>query len=197
MTLIMPAPAISAPVASAFWRRVDLPGHDTARVEKIDGVGWCLTGMTVFRHPQGPASLTYVVDCDPGWEILSAAVYGMIGARNVEFHVNRYEEMWMLNEMPVPGLDHLCDFDLGFTPASYLMMFKRVGLGLNETMTLPVVRLDIEAGTLSEAPQVFTRIGATAFWHESPQTGYAAQIDLAPDGFVMNCPGLCEAEIAL
>src|SRR5690606_31223212 len=131
------------------------------------------------------------------WEIVSAAVYGMIGARNIEFHVNRYEGMWLLNEMPVSGLEHLCDFDLGFTPASYLMLLKRAAPRLHETRTLPVARLDIESGQLIEAPQIFTRTGTMEIWHESPQTGYAAQIDLAPDGFVMRCPGLCEAVIAI
>lgn len=197
MTLIASAPVISTPVASAFWRRLDLPGHETARIEKIDGAGWCLSGMAVFRHARGPASLIYLIDYDANWETTSCAVYGTIGARSVEYHITRQDGLWLLNESVMAGCDHLVDLNLSFSAATVLIPLKRVAIKPGETVALPAARLDIDTGLLTELPQVYTRRGVASVWYESPGFAPPVQLDLAPDGFVLHFPGLCEAEIAI
>ena len=59
-----------------LWRRLDIPGHEIARLEMLDD-GWKLSGTAIFASQQGPAKLDYVVNCDAAWRTNSAQVrYG-------------------------------------------------------------------------------------------------------------------------
>jgi uncharacterized protein len=180
-------------VATALWRRLDAPGHDACRLARR-GDGWRLEGMAVFRDPGGPAGLAYSVDCDAAWRALRGEVRGTIGARRADFTIARRGETWSLNGRPVPGLERLADLDFGFTPATNLLQIRRAAIAEDAATGLPVAWLDIEAGRLTELPQVYTRRSPTTLWYEAPSFGYAGLLELAATGFVARYPGLWEAE---
>ena len=180
-------------IASAFWRRLDLPGHEASRLQRTDA-GWRLEGMAVFRHEAGPASLAYAVDCAADWQAMAGQVHGMLGERRIDYAVVRRDGVWALNGAVVPGLDHLVDLDIGFTPATNLLPLRRVPIADGETAELPAAWLDIDAGTLTELAQTYQRRGAHAYWYEAPRFGYQALLEFAPDGFVRRYPNLWEAE---
>ena len=46
-----------------LWRRLDLPGHEIARLEALDE-GWKLFGTAIFAYQRDPSKLDYVVICD-------------------------------------------------------------------------------------------------------------------------------------
>jgi uncharacterized protein len=180
-------------VASALWRRLDAPGHEACWLEQ-GSAGWRLEGTTVFRHETGPASLVYSVDCGVGWGTLSGQIRGRLGERRIDYAIARRGMVWMVNDIPIPGLEHLVDLDLGFTPATNLLPLRRVPMKRGETVRLPAAWFDVEAGTLTELPQTYQRRSELAFWYEARSVGYKGLLELAPNGFVRRYPGLWEAE---
>lgn len=183
-------------LASVLWRRIDMPGHEACRLEQ-DGGGWRLQGTAVFRHEAGPASITYVVRCNARWETVSGLVRGNLGQRPIDYAVTREGNIWKLNGSAMPGLEHLVDLDLGFTPATNLQQLRRVPIARDETVELPVAWLDVDAGTLTELPQTYQRRSETAFWYEAPSVGYQELLELAANGFIRRYPNLWEADLAL
>jgi uncharacterized protein len=182
-------------ISSMLWRRVNAPGHDACRLEQgIDR--WKLEGAAIFRHEDGPANISYSVQCDVEWQTPSGRIRGFVGQRSVHYTVVRSGGLWTLNDAPVPGLRHLLDLDLGFTPATNLQQLRRVSIAANETVHLPVAWLDVDAGTLSELPQIYERRGEAAFWYQAPSFGYEGLLELAPNGFIRSYPGLWEAEVS-
>lgn len=135
----------------AFWRRLDRPGHDAARL-RWTASGWRLEGAAVFMHDNGPASLIYTVDMDTGWKTLRAHVRGFLASDSVNQLIRRTSEGWFLNGSKAEGLNHLVDVDFGFTPATNLQQLRRVDLSPGKATELPVAWLDAGASTLIELP---------------------------------------------
>ena len=181
--------------ASMLWRRLDVPGHDACRLEPADD-GWRLEGAAVFRGKEGPTALDYSVQCDAQWRTVSGHVRGFIGERAVEAVIVRQSLAWTLDGVLVPGLDHLLDLDLSFTPATNLLQLRRVPIAPNESVRLPVVWFDASAGTLTELPQVYERRAPNAFWYRAPSVGYEGLLETAPSGFIRDYPSLWIAETA-
>jgi hypothetical protein len=176
-----------------FGRRIDTPGHDACRLEQ-ENSGWSLEGAAVFRHGNGPAHIEYSVRCDAVWQTISGRIRGFVAERTVDFTVVRADTSWILNGASVPGLDHLVDLDLGFTPATNMQQLRRVSIAENETVQLPVTWFDLDAGTLIELPQIYQRSGRYAFWYQAPTVGYEGWLKLDPNGFISSYPGFWEAE---
>jgi hypothetical protein len=179
-------------LASILWRRLDTPGHDACRLEQ-DGAGFVIEGAAAFRHPAGPASIIYRVGCDARWRALSGDVEGVIGLRRLDYRIARQGGVWTLNGRPAPGLDHLVDLDLGFTPATNLPPLRRVAIARGESAALPAAWLDVDAGSLSELAQSYERRSETTFWYKAPSLGYEGLLERAPDGFIRTYPGFWEA----
>ena len=119
---------------------------------------------------------------------------GFAGQRPLDYSVVREDACWTLNGAPQPGLNHLFDLDLGFTPATNLQQLRRVAIAESETVRLPVAWLDVDAGTLTELAQVYERRSPSTFWYRAPSFGYEGLLQLAPEGFIRSYPDLWEAE---
>ena len=93
-----------------------------------------MEGAAAFRGKEGPAFLAYSVQCDALWRTVSGRVHGCVGERAVEAVIVRRGSVWTLNGVFVPGLDHLLDLDLSFTPATNLQQLKQVPIVANESL---------------------------------------------------------------
>lgn len=182
-------------MASILWRRLDTPGHDACRLEESDA-GWELDGAAVFRHDGAPARLSYRVACDRAWRTRQGRVRGWVGARIVDFTVARTEDgVWMLNGDGVPGLETCVDLDLGFTPATNLLLLRRLALDEDQAADVPVAWLNDDlTGALERLPQRYERRSETTYWYESPSLGYTALLEINSAGFIRRYPGLWERE---
>ena len=109
--------------SSMLWRRMDVPGHDACCLRQ-EADGWNLQGTAVFRHQAGPAQIHYVVRCDSRWRTIFGRIHGFIGQIGLDHIIIRQSGLWKLNGVPVAGLGHLLDFDLGFTPATNLIQLR-------------------------------------------------------------------------
>ena len=183
-------------VASMLWRRLDSPGHDACSLER-HSAGWNLQGVATFRHRSGPARIIYSVQCDREWQTVSGQVRGVLGKHSIDFVVTRHRTAWMLNGSVVPNLGHLIDLDFNFTPATNLQQLRRVSMGINESVLLPVAWFNVDVGTLTELPQVYERRGDNVFSYSAPSVGYEGMLELSPNGFIRHYPNLWEAESEL
>ena len=176
-----------------LWKRLDVPGHDACRLEEDEG-GWRLSGTAVFQENRAPTRMHYVVACDREWRTRRGFVRGWIGSRRVAVRVARTPGGWTLNGAAVAGLEDCLDLDLGFTPATNLLQLRRGALVAGASAELPVAWLDTPADALERVPQRYERRTDTTYWYESPRFGYAALLEVGPEGFIRRYPGLWEAE---
>lgn len=182
-------------VATMFWRRLDLPGHDACRLEK-HGNGWQLDGAAVFRNEDGrPVRLDYRVHCDSAWHAQWGRVRGWIGSAAIDFAIARGSNgEWSLNDQVAPGLAHCTDLDLGFTPATNLLQLRRLNLKTGESAEAPVAWVDVDGDSLTPLAQTYERRSDTDYWYQSPHFDYAAMLIVTPEGFVSRYPDLWQAE---
>lgn len=174
-------------IETAFWRRLDLAGHDAARIETVPG-GHLLEGTAVFRHESGPAAISYRLDLAPDWSTRRGLLRGFVGAKALEHEILRGPDGWTLDGVAQPGLGHLLDLDLGFTPATNLQQLRRVPLEIGEEADIKVAWFDAGAERLVELPQYYRRLDASRYAYRG--FSYQATLELAPNGFVQLYPEL-------
>jgi hypothetical protein len=181
-------------VASALWRRLDVPGHDACKLER-SGDGWQIEGAAVFLHDGAPAQLRYRVACDRGWRTTEGEIRGWAGALRVAFLVARSSAgVWTVNGEVVAGMERCSDLDLGFTPATNLLQIRRMGLAVGQSADCPVAWLDAPGGELEILPQWYERRTETSYWYEAPAACYSGLLEVDANGFVRRYPGLWESE---
>lgn len=178
--------------AEAFWKRIDVPGHDAALLVE-NGMGHSLMGMTVFQHEGRPACLNYSVELEPDWTTRSGRVTGFVASETVDVIIERRADGWYLNGEP-QGLAHLVDLDYGFTPATNLQQIQRLQLPIGKRVEVPVAWFDVGSMKLIELPQVYEKRDDLTYPYEGPMFGYKAVLELAPSGFARVYPELWEME---
>jgi hypothetical protein len=179
--------------ATAFWRRLDVPGHDACRLLRGDGC-WTLEGTAVFLHDGEPARLQYRAICDSEWRAQSGGITGFMGTAPIDVAIVRADRTWTLNGKPVPGLERCVDLDFGFTPATNLVHLRRAGLGVGGRAEFAVAWIEPPDLTLRALEQRYHRRSESLYWYESPESGYEAELEVMPGGFTRVYPGLWRAE---
>jgi uncharacterized protein len=176
--------------SSAIWRRLDIPGHDAARVCQTPQ-GWHLEGHAVFKHAHGPARVSYRVDCAPDWITRRARVDGYVGDDRIKLNVERSTGgQWRLNDRVNDGLGDALDVDFGFTPATNFLQLRRCNLSVGQKVTFSVAWLDLTETSLIRLEQRYEKRSESTYWYESPQSAYKAMLEIADSGFVRSYPGL-------
>lgn len=181
-------------IASILWRRLDRPGHDVCRLDRL-GENWQFDGGAAFRHTDGRlAQLHYRLRCDRAWHTQWATVRGWIGGEAIDLSIVRAGNGWKLNDRPVEELGHCVDLDLGFTPATNLLPLRRLHLAVGDSADAPAAWLDLESGSLAELQQRYERRSESGYWYAAPCFDYAALLDVTPEGLVRDYPTLWRAE---
>ena len=177
-------------IASAFWRRLDVPGHDTCNLFALEG-SYQLAGTAVFREGAEAAALNYEVSCDPLWRAINGRVFGTHGSRVVDVLIERTpSHHWRINGRGVEAVTGCIDLDYGFTPATNILQIKRMSLDEGDTTALSVAWFDLSSDTLISFPQRYERRDHSRYWYESPTVDYKAELEMSPGGFVAHYPRL-------
>ena len=178
--------------ATAFWRRLDLPGRDAARVSQTAN-GHELFGQSVFLDPRGPTALRYVLDLAPDWSTREGRITGFIGERAIDTHIVRTQKGWTLDGKNF-GMAEVIDLDLGFTPATNMAQLKRTCLSVGDAADFDVAWLEAGDEKLVRLAQEYRRVSEFNYDYNSPTVDYRATIVLTPSGYAADYPGLWKIE---
>jgi uncharacterized protein len=177
-----------------LWRRLDLPGHDAARVVFHEPF-WQLGGMAVFSHNGLPCRLEYAVVCDAAWRTLHAGVVGWMGSRRVRVNlVASAGRGWHLNSRLHTDLADCLDVDLAFTPATNMLPIRRLTLRPGQASAVRAAWLTFPALTLESLDQTYRRTGESTYHYESGGGAFATDLEVNEAGFVTRYPGQWERE---
>ena len=177
-----------------LWRRLDQPGHDSARLVFHDDQ-WHLAGTAVFVEAREACRLDYRVVCDASWRTLAASVAGWLGHRAISIELRADGAgRWQLNDADCPAVAGCLDVDLSFTPATNLLPIRRLALPMGEKAAVRSAWLTFPALTLEPLDQQYRRTHVTTYAYESNGGSFSTELEVNGDGFVTFYPNLWEAE---
>jgi uncharacterized protein len=179
---------------SLIWRRLDQPGHESARLS-FQHSSWHLTGTAIFAHKQQPCRLDYVVVCDAGWHTLSGRVEGWVGSRTVEIVLSvDGDRRWWLNGTACRDVAGCIDLDLSFSPSTNLLPIRRLSLAIGEEAEVRAAWLRFPRFTLEPLAQIYRRIDDSTYRYENPGGRFVTELKVNAAGFVTRYPSFWQVE---
>ena len=179
-------------VETMFWRRLDRPGHEAARLV-FHSPFWQLTGTAVFADAGVPCRVEYQITCDAAWQTLAAQLSGWIGPRRMVCAISAdARRRWRLDGQACPEVEGCVDLDLSFSPATNLLPIRRLGLVTGGEASVRAAWLRFPDLRLEPLAQHYRRLAAERYGYEAgaPGAAFRAELRVAPSGFVLECPGL-------
>lgn len=180
------------------WRRLDVPGHEEARVERTDS-GWRLTGELEVEETELSARLRYTIECDAEWRTRTALIEGTAGGAPVRFDLaSDGAGAWTRDGVPVPEVSGAMDVDLGFTPMTNTLPIRRLSLAVGESASVRSAWLRFPELRFEALEQTYTREAPQRFRYDASvdREPFIATLDTDPYGRVLRYEGLWEAELA-
>jgi len=179
---------------SILWRRLDLPGVESARVERTED-GWTLAGAAVFTHKDRLCRLYYEVRCDGAWHTTGARVAGFVGVDAVEVAIEADGNGgWTMNGEACPQVDGCIDVDLNFSPSTNLLPIRRLRLSVGEAAEVRAAWLRFPSFALEPLEQRYVRTAEDGYRYESAGGAFVRDLAVNADGFVTRYPGFFESE---
>jgi uncharacterized protein len=182
--------------ASIIWRRLDQRGHEAARLSPTES-GWRLAGTAVFTGEGRPCRLDYEVVCDRNWRTISGRVTGWLGADLIDVEVTVDAGRWRLNGVECPAVAGCTDLDLEFSPSTNLLSIRRLELAVGAEAPVRSAWLRFPGFALEPLDQSYRRTGGATYRYESAAGGFAGDLRVNAAGFVIDYPGLWQAEGAI
>jgi hypothetical protein len=180
-----------------LWRRLDQPGHESARLY-FQQFRWYLSGTAVFAHRQQACRLDYLVVCDAEWRTLSGRVAGWVGSQAVEVELSVASEgLWLLNGTECPSVAGCTDLDLNFSPSTNLLPIRRLDLRIGEKAVVRAAWLRFPGFALEPLEQLYHRIDETTYRYESAGGSFVAELQVDAAGFVTSYPNFWRFEEAV
>ncbi len=173
-----------------LWRRVDQPGHESARLV-YRHPSWLLSGAAVFAHEGQPCRCDYLVTCNSLWETKSGKVTGWIGDQAVEVELSAdFSGRWLVNGRVCREVEGCIDLDLNFSPSTNLLPIRRLNLGIGEQAPVRAAWLRFPSLALEPLDQLYRRTGVTTYWYESAGGTFTAELRVNEAGFVTDYPNI-------
>lgn len=181
---------------AVLWRRLDRPGHESARLS-FQQSRWHLAGTAVFAHDREPCRLDYLVVCDAGWRTVSGTVAGWIGDRTieVELHVDSARR-WRLNGTERPEVAGCIDLDLNFSPSTNLLPIRRLDLAVGQGAEVRAAWLRFPSFSLEPLDQLYRRTDVATYRYESAGGRFVTDIEVNAAGLVTRYPSVWQVEVA-
>lgn len=194
MGVLKPFPATS----HMRWRRLDVPGHEEARIEQTAD-GWRLAGQLKAEEANVRAQLGYVIECELDWRTRRAVVSGSASGAPIRIELCADGEgHWTLNGAPLPLVEGALDVDLGFTPATNLLPIRRLDLPVGGRAEVRTAWVRFPELRVEALEQSYEREAARIFRYDALVDGerFQARLDTDELGRVLLYEGLWEAEVA-
>jgi hypothetical protein len=177
-----------------IWRRLDKPGHESARLFFIDS-RWQLSGTAVFVHDRQPCRLDYLVACDSGWQTLSGRVSGWVGTELIGVQIDiDSARRWWLNGKECAKVAGCIDLDLNFSPSTNLLPIRRLNLAVGQEASVSAAWLRFPSFKFEPLEQIYRRTGPFEYRYESAGGRFVADLEVNEAGFVTHYPNFWRVE---
>ena len=122
---------------------------------------------------------------------------GWVGNNIVDIQIRTDPDgHWWLNEVEQPEVTGCIDIDLNFSPSTNLLPIRRLGLVIGETAGVKAAWLRFPGFKLEPLPQQYHRLEETIYRYESAGGQFVADLTVNRSGFVVDYPGIWQAEAA-
>lgn len=186
---------MSGAAAAILWRRVDRPGHESARVSP-GAAGWELAGTAVFAHEGKACGFNYTIACDREWRTKSADVVGWLGADAVRVNALVGEDgRWRVDGVDIPEIAGCVDVDLNFSPSTNLLPIRRLDLAVGEEKEVRAAWLRFPSFRFEPLEQTYRRLAESRYVYRSAGGRFERELDVDGNGFVLRYPGFWEVEV--
>jgi hypothetical protein len=178
------------------WRRLDVPGREEARIERI-AEGWRLAGQLEAEEAGVRARLEYVIECERDWRTRRTVVAGAASGAplRLEFAADGIGH-WTLNGTQLPLVEGALDIDLGFTPATNLLPIRRLDLAVGQRADVRTTWVRFPELRVEALEQSYQRESDRVFRYDALVDGewFQARLDTDEFGRVLLYEGLWQAE---
>ena len=179
---------------SIRWRRLDIPGHETATVKRQSD-GWQLSGVAVLTDTSNSCRIEYEIQCDAQWMTRLCSLRGMIGATPVHVDIERDAAgVWSMNGAEVAEVRGCIDIDLGFSPVTNLLPIRRLALPIGARATVTAAWVRFPELTLEVLEQMYTHAASNLYDYQSAGGKFQRELTVDEFGCVIDYPGLWRAE---
>ena len=178
-------------IADILWRRLDVPGHEVARLNEDDHR---IEGTALFLHEEQVCKLDYHLICDDSWQTLTCTVLGWVGQAVVNATITVRDNTWMINGKQVETVSDCLDIDLNFSPVTNTLPIKRLNLAIGEKQTLKAAWLRFPGFYLEPLEQSYERLSDFAYRYESAGGSFVADVEVNHAGLVTRYENLWIAE---
>jgi hypothetical protein len=182
--------ANSATAFAVVWRQLDGSGMEHCRLTD-DVLAPSLDGAVVVVDANVPWRLDFRITCDGHWQTRAVSVRAVEGVTDHLLNLAADDQgHWIVNGAARSDLDGCLDVDLGFSPSTNTLPIRRLGLGVDQTMTIDVAWVEFPSLTVRRASQRYTRLAERRWRFEYLTTGFTADIDVDEHGLVVSYPPL-------
>lgn len=179
---------------SIIWRRLDIPGHEFARINSNQSNHY-IDGTAIFVYKSEFCKLDYSIKCNDAWRTKSAKVKGFVGEKLIDIEISVDEKSgWKLNGEEVSDVKDCVDIDLNFSPVTNTLPIRRLNLAIGESSTVQAAWLRFPGFQLEVLEQVYNRTDENKYNYESNGGSFKADLEVDAFGFVFNYANLWEIE---
>lgn len=183
------------PPRAAAWRHLHArDGFEVAFFDVGDD-GISVRGHTTAVEEGEAWAVSYEIELGPDWHTRTAVVRGAGagGDRETRLELGAGGR-WRVDGVERPDLDGILDVDLGSSSMTNAFPVRRLDLAIGESAEAPaawVRELDLAVAPLPQSYERLTDEGdGRRFAYDSPEHGFEAVLDYAPDGLVRDYPGI-------
>jgi uncharacterized protein len=179
---------------SIIWRRLDIPGHEFARISTNDSHRR-IEGTAILVGESGFCKLDYTIECDRNWQTLRTEVAGFVGEKKIGIEIAAdAQNVWTLNGREVPEVRGCIDVDLNFSPVTNTLPIRRLNLAVGERSIVSAAWLRFPSFRLEPLEQVYERTGDRKYRYESGGGSFTSELEVTETGFVVNYGNLWHIE---
>ena len=136
---------IGATAFAVVWRQLDGSGMEHCRLTEDFDIP-SLDGAVVVVDASVPWRLDFGIACDGHWRTRAVSVRAVEGVTDQLLNLAADDRRrWTVDGAARGDLDGCLDVDLGFSPSTNTLPIRRLGLGVDQAMTIDVAWVEFPA----------------------------------------------------
>ena len=150
-------------MTSVLWRRLDGSGLERCTIEQTAD-GHRVAGTVLLAIDGTPHEIRYSVLTDPQWRTrkVGAHVQSPAGDRRLALSSDG-EGSWSATDVPLIDLYGATDVELTWTPATHLVVIRRLDLAVGESGEVTFSVIDYPAHDIGRASAEYTRMAEDTY----------------------------------